>query len=144
MLFDNLCPCYGGSNLDGSHANQYHMSIPYLGCRKNTLVEVWLYLECRKNHTSVVCMDVEAWLCFSMPSMGICYICGLIMMLIVKNYVKNEENVSFCILNEFIVKGETFWHTYYTTLHIYLCNGRFWFGSFVHDLFTFLLNFNQK
>jgi hypothetical protein len=40
--------------------------------------------------------------------MGICYICGLIMMLIVKNYVKNEENVSFCILNEFIVKGETF------------------------------------
>jgi hypothetical protein len=43
-----------------------------------------------------------------MPSMGICYICGLIMMLIVKNYVKRKKMHLFVFLMNLLSKGRLF------------------------------------
>jgi hypothetical protein len=45
---------------------------------------------------------------FYMPSMGICYICGLIMMLIVKKYVKRKKMHLFVFLMNLLSKGRLF------------------------------------
>jgi hypothetical protein len=89
-------------------------------------------------------MDVKVTIYFRMIWMSICYICRLIMMLIIiKKCVKRRKVNSFVFLMN-LCQRWTIFYIHRTTLHIYYFRGRFFLDVLLMIFPPLLLDFNLK